>query len=158
MKSMSKGVLILLALLLWTAATMAQQSPAAKKGPAPTTLEPSGESLFNTYCAVCHGKDGKGNGPAAAALKAPPSDLTTLSQRHGGKFPTDYVSSVLEYGVENAKAHGTKDMPIWGPLLGPSGSLRKSQERPLAEEREADAMVAARIRSLTEHIESLQRK
>jgi hypothetical protein len=29
----------------------------------------------------------KGGGPAAAALKAPPSDLTQISQRNGGTFP-----------------------------------------------------------------------
>jgi mono/diheme cytochrome c family protein len=160
METIAKRTLhLLLAFLLLTAAsTMAQQSQTPKKGTTPTTSEPSGENLFNTYCAVCHGKDGKGNGPAAAALKAPPSNLTTLGQRHGGKFPTDYVASVLQYGVEDVTAHGSKEMPIWGPLLSPSGSLRKDQERPLAEAREIDSAVAAKIHSLSQYIESLQAK
>ncbi len=35
-----------------------------------------GPDLYRLYCATCHGRDGKGNGPAAAALKVPPPDLT----------------------------------------------------------------------------------
>jgi len=114
--------------------------------------------MFNTYCAVCHGKDAKGNGPAAGALKVPPPDLTTLAQRHGGKFPTEYVTTVLQYGVEDVKAHGSRDMPVWGPLFGPSGGLSKSQSLPLAEAREVSSVVTLRIHNLSQYIESLQPK
>jgi len=141
------------------ALTMAQQSQATiKKGPIQKTSAPSGEDIFNTYCAVCHGKDAKGNGPAAGALKVPPADLTTLARRHGGKFPTEYVTTVLQYGVEDIKAHGSKDMPVWGPLFGPSGSLSKSQSLPLAEAREVSSAVTLKIHNLSQYIESLQGK
>ena len=155
-----RAVVLLLALLFSTGAlTMAQQSQTTiKKGPIQKTSAPSGEDIFNTYCAVCHGKDAKGNGPAAGALKVPPADLTTLAQRHGGKFPTEYVTTVLQYGVEDIKAHGSKDMPVWGPLFGPSGSLSKSQALPLAEAREVSSAVTLKIHNLSQYIESLQGK
>jgi mono/diheme cytochrome c family protein len=159
MKSISiGGVALSLALLFSTAAMGQQNQSTTKREPAQTPSAPSGEGLFNSYCAACHGKDAKGNGPAAAALKVPPPDLTTLAQRHGGKFPTEYITAVLQYGVEEVKAHGSKDMPVWGPLFGPSGSLRKSQELPLAEAREVNAAVTAKIQNLSQYIESLQAK
>jgi len=150
----------LLALLFSAGAlTMPQQTQTTiKKGLIQNTSAPSGEDMFNTYCAVCHGKDAKGNGPAAGALKVPPPDLTTLAQRHGGKFPTEYVTTVLQYGVEDVKAHGCRDMPVWGPLFGPSGGLSKSQSLPLAEAREVSSVVTLRIHNLSQYIESLQPK
>jgi cytochrome c553 len=34
-----------------------------------------GRDLFEFYCASCHGRDGKGSGPVAPALKTPPPHL-----------------------------------------------------------------------------------
>jgi mono/diheme cytochrome c family protein len=73
----------------------------------------SGNGTFLKYCASCHGEYGKGNGPAAIALKPPPSDLTTLSKRHEGKYPAGYVSALVKFGRSLA-AHGSLDMPVWG--------------------------------------------
>src|SRR5579864_7373685 len=36
------------------------------------TLE-EGKALFQTYCAVCHGDQGKGDGPLAGKIPTPPS-------------------------------------------------------------------------------------
>jgi mono/diheme cytochrome c family protein len=76
----------------------------------------SGAHMFKAYCAACHGKDAKGHGPAASALKQAPADLTTLAKRHGGKFPDLYVADVLRNGVKTP-AHGDAEMPVWGPLF-----------------------------------------
>jgi mono/diheme cytochrome c family protein len=76
----------------------------------------SGVEMYKTYCAVCHGVQGKGNGPAASALKSTPTDLTMLTKQNGGKFPMDHVLSVLQFGSE-LPSHGSKDMPVWGPLF-----------------------------------------
>ncbi|MGC1967607.1 MAG: cytochrome c, partial [Candidatus Acidiferrales bacterium] len=73
----------------------------------------SGARLYKQYCAVCHGNDLKGNGPVSPEFKNPPSDLTTLAQRHEGKFPDAYVEDVLRNGVKKP-AHGNTEMPVWG--------------------------------------------
>jgi mono/diheme cytochrome c family protein len=87
-----------------------------KQVPVQPTSPTSGKQMFTQYCAACHGVDGKGNGPAATALKQKPVDLTLLSKDNGGKYPEDHVVSVLRFGSE-MPAHGSKDMPIWGPVL-----------------------------------------
>lgn len=70
-----------------------------------------GKREYETKCAVCHGKDGKGSGPYADQLKRSLPDLTTLAQRNGGVFP---VSRTYE-AIEGAgKGHGPRDMPVWG--------------------------------------------
>jgi mono/diheme cytochrome c family protein len=73
----------------------------------------SGETTFIQYCASCHGKTGKGDGPAASAMKTPPPDLTTLTRRNEGKFPAGYVSALLKFG-RNFASHGSTEMPVWG--------------------------------------------
>lgn len=91
--------------------TSQQSIPVIKLGP-----PMSGEDIFKWYCAACHGKTGKGNGPAASELKVKPPDLTLLAKRNKGKFPTDYVTRILRNGTEPS-AHGTAEMPTWGPLF-----------------------------------------
>jgi len=87
----------------------------------------SGNETFSRYCASCHGKAGKGDGPAAFVLKIPPPDLTTLAKRHEGKYPAGYVSATLLFGRSLA-SHGSEEMPIWGsrfksldPVHDPTG-------------------------------------
>jgi len=120
MNKFAKIVVSLLAApcLFMAALAMAQEKPAdtVKKVPVKPTSAASGEEMYKQYCAVCHGKEGKGDGPAVSALKHAPPDLTTLANRHNAKFPDEYVASVLRFGVK-APAHGTSDMPIWGPLF-----------------------------------------
>jgi len=72
-----------------------------------------GDDLYRQFCAVCHGPDGKGNGPAASALKARATDLTQLSRQNSGKFPVLHVKNILT-GVDAVAAHGNIEMPTWG--------------------------------------------
>jgi mono/diheme cytochrome c family protein len=102
----------------------------------------SGEELYKRHCAACHGSDLKGTGPAPYPFKTPP-DLTTLAQRHGGKFPDAYVSNVLRSGVV-IPAHGPADMPIWGADFS-TDRLNESQ-------------VESRVENLTNYIKLLQAK
>ncbi len=76
-----------------------------------------GKQMYTSYCAPCHGADGRGNGPVAGALKSQPTDLTTLAKSNNGKYPDTHVVSVLQFG-SSMPAHGTAQMPVWGPLLG----------------------------------------
>jgi mono/diheme cytochrome c family protein len=90
------------------------------------TSSSSGKEMFKTYCAVCHGLDGKGNGPAAPAMKTNPTDLTALAQKSGGKYPAPHVAAVIRGQAESA-SHGRQDMPVWGPLF--SVSIRATKPR-----------------------------
>jgi mono/diheme cytochrome c family protein len=102
----------------------------------------SGAELYKLHCAVCHGNDLKGSGPAPYPYRAPP-DLTTLARRHGGKFPDAYVSDVLRNGVVMPE-HGPAEMPIWGADF--------------AIDRLGEPQVALRIKNLTNYIKSVQEK
>ena len=76
----------------------------------------SGAEMYTAYCALCHGTDGKGHGPAADALKVPSPDLTMLAKRNGGTYPSNHVRSAIE-GDLRLPAHGSKEMPVWGSLF-----------------------------------------
>jgi mono/diheme cytochrome c family protein len=114
------------------------------QSPFPSTYVPSGEHLYKQFCSACHGVDAKGQGPAAASLKMPPPDLTTLAKRHMGKFPEEYVSSVLLFGP-GTTAHGASDMPTWGPVF-------------LYLDKHDEAAVKQRIKNLTTYLKSLQQQ
>jgi mono/diheme cytochrome c family protein len=75
-----------------------------------------GQSLYITYCATCHGSDGKGSGPTATALKTPPADLTQIAVRNSGVFSPRKVERAISGELETL-AHGTREMPLWGPIF-----------------------------------------
>ena len=139
------GAAMLMAVLFLGATLAMAQEPSSniKKSPVKRTSAASGEEMFNTYCAVCHGKDAKGEGPASSELKIPPANLTLLAKNHDGKFPQDYVAQIIQSGPRDAKAHGSKDMPVWGSVFKSLGD---------------DASVKQRIYNLSKYIESLQAK
>jgi mono/diheme cytochrome c family protein len=85
--------------------------------PVNKTAATSGREMYGSYCAPCHGTDGKGNGPAASALRTLPTDLTQLSKNNGGRFPGSHIVTVLQFGSE-MPSHGSMQMPVWGPILG----------------------------------------
>lgn len=120
-----------------------QTTTKIKKVPVAPTSAASGKQMFDEYCASCHGGDGKGSGPAAPALKMQPTDLTLLAQKNGGKFPFMHVMSSIQDVTENV--HGSKDMPVWGPILSSVSSRNPG-------------IVKMRITNLTRYIESLQVK
>ena len=132
-------------LLTATLVTAQQNHSTIKLEPIPPTAANSGKAMFLAYCAVCHGADGKGAGPAASALKVAPADLTTLSSRNGGKYPATQVVSAIKFGPQAPKAHGSKDMPIWGPLFGSLSNNAASPE------------ITQRISNLSGYIRTLQR-
>src|SRR5579864_3379474 len=114
--SVAVTLAMLLALAIAQQAAPAQNAPAVKHVPITQAPPNSGKEMFNSYCAVCHGKDAKGGGPAASAMKTPPADLTLLAQKNGGKFPAQHVAAVIK-GQASTPSHGSQDMPVWGPLF-----------------------------------------
>src|SRR5580700_3376699 len=82
------------------------------------TFSLSGPEMYKTWCASCHGVDGKGNGAAASALKKTPTDLTLLAKRNGGKFPAERIRAYVEGAdPKSTDAHGSRDMPVWGTVF-----------------------------------------
>jgi mono/diheme cytochrome c family protein len=135
--------------ILWTMSSLSllmapRAMSASPVDEIPPNYVPSGSAMFKQYCAACHGPGGKGDGPAAFTLKTPPADLTTLTARHMGQFPRDYVINILRFGP-GTSAHGSSDMPTWGSIFQ---MIDKNNER----------AVQQRIKNITDFIASLQKK
>ena len=73
----------------------------------------SGKQLYERFCASCHGKEGRGDGPVASSFTIEMPDLTLLARRSGGVFPRDRVIRIID-GRHVIGAHGSRTMPIWG--------------------------------------------
>ena len=131
------------AVLLLSRAAAAQTQPSRP----PLVIESmAGMDLFHFYCSPCHGVDGKGHGPTAAALKTPPADLTRIAVRNGGRFPRQQIIAFVSYGNPTIAiaAHGSRDMPVWGPIfIGLDPSAVRTQ---------------VRIENLVMYLESIQAK
>jgi len=106
-----------------------------------------GKGMYGSYCAPCHGLNGRGNGPVASFLKTQPADLTLLARANNGKFPSAHIVSVLQFGAR-VPAHGSIQMPVWGPIFG----QMKDSALPSSEERQM------RASNLTEYLQTLQLK
>src|SRR3974377_2575154 len=93
------GAAIVFFIPVWSQEPSPQAGNANDKGekvPVRQTGAVSGKELYLDHCAVCHGVDGKGNGPAAPALKTAPPDLTLLAKNNGGKFPSTDIIKLPE--------------------------------------------------------------
>ncbi len=104
----------------------------------------SGKQLYNSYCALCHGSDGKGGGPFSPQLKIWPPDLTQLAKKNKGVFPEMHVEEAID-GEFAKPSHGTAEMPIWGPVFRSMAHGHKDSAR-------------VRIGTLLKYLESIQEK
>jgi mono/diheme cytochrome c family protein len=133
--------------LLWLAANppaLAQQNTPSSPTPDQNTILPlDGAAIFRNYCASCHGVNGGGGGPAASALKAKVPLLTTLARRNHGTFPTARVRSIIA-GDGNHAAHGSREMPVWGPVFH---QIQNDQD-----------LGYVRLQNVTEFLISIQQK
>jgi mono/diheme cytochrome c family protein len=109
---------------------------------APSETIESGRDTFVFYCAACHGRAGKGDGPVVSSLKAAPPDLTTLAKRSGGRFREAEVTAFII--GRRPSAHGSSDMPVWGPLFR---ELNRS-----------DSRIDVRLSRLVDYLKSIQVK
>jgi mono/diheme cytochrome c family protein len=107
----------------------------------------TGDALYKTYCAMCHGAGGKGDGSFSPSLRKRPPDLTQLTKRNDGKFPTEKVARTID-GRDLGPEHAKGDMPVWGEAFSRTQqdndpdsvrlkieallqSIQKMQERPI---------------------------
>ncbi len=72
-----------------------------------------GKAEYESNCASCHGLGGKGDGPLSEGFRPKAADLTTLSKRNDGVFPTQRVYEIID-GRQEIAAHGPRAMPVWG--------------------------------------------
>jgi mono/diheme cytochrome c family protein len=134
---------IFLAPLLFPVLGIAQSTASAKPGQEAAAKE--AKQMFMDYCASCHGVSGKGDGPAAQALKIRPADLTTLAVRNGSRFPEMRVLGAIKAGPR-VPSHGSETMPVWGPIfLEVTGAATEGE-------------VQLKIFNLMEYIKTLQVK
>ena len=115
---MLAGSLATLGLLLAGIVAFGQEAgrvPTIERKAPPYTVPSDGATMFREYCVSCHGASGRGDGPAAPALKQVPTDLTRLSANNQGTFPGPKVRTLLQQG--NVLAHGNTDMPVWGNIF-----------------------------------------
>ena len=117
------------------------QQKTLEKAPITPSNPASGQQMFKDYCAACHGANGKGDGPAAELLKTPPADLTMMAKNNNGKFPAEHFEAILRFGT-GGHAHGTSDMPVWGPLFSAQNK----------------GLVQMRISNLESYVASIQQK
>ncbi len=129
-------------LLIVVSAAVVSMPRAAAQTPLLVAPSMVGRDLFDFYCAGCHGRDARGNGPASAALVAHVPDLTTLSAGSHGTFPKERVIAILN-GETKVRTHGSKEMPVWGPIFQ---SLDPVHTRN-----------ATRVVNIVDYLESLQR-
>ncbi len=114
----------------------------ATQPPRPRPDYNSGEYLYRTFCASCHGESGRGDGPVADLLRRPAPDLTAIAARAGGTFPRDTIVAVVD-GRTAVASHGPREMPVWGDVL-----------RVVEPD---DATTRRRIDALVKYVESMQR-
>ncbi len=141
---MTCRLMTIAALLCASSLLVAQGNPNIKKTTVTPTSPTSGKDMYLQYCATCHGKEGKGDGPAAKALKMQPTDLTKLTSNNHGNFPDIRIARVIQ-GSDVFAAHGSREMPIWGEVFT---------------RMDAGGAASAKLRidNLAEYIKSLQAK
>ena len=76
-----------------------------------------GQQLFQNYCMVCHGTNGKGTGPAAKSLPHPPADLTHHFHRAPGDGDAYLFWRVSEGGQVEPFASMQSTMPAFKTVL-----------------------------------------
>jgi len=102
-----------------------------------------GKITYRVYCQNCHGEAAKGEGRLAPLMKVRPADLTQLSRKNGGGFPTERVTQAID-GRADVAAHGEREMPVWGQNF-----LEKTGN---------ETQVSARLEQLVQYLQSLQDK
>ncbi|MCP4202180.1 MAG: cytochrome c [bacterium] len=109
-----------------------------------------GRVTFNRYCASCHGEKADGTGPVARMLKVAPKDLRMLTIENDGEYPGEELAEYVD-GRKEVRAHGSRDMPVWGEVF--QTSLVAS---PASPDEAGEDRAARKIRELVLYVETIQ--
>jgi mono/diheme cytochrome c family protein len=130
-------------LIVWTAAAIL----AGAALPAFAQDTDRGAELYRTHCATCHGIEATGQGPMAGVLVIKPDDLTRLSARNGGVFPTVQVVKQID-GRDPLVSHGSP-MPVYGYFFeGEDAAIKTPSGQPM--------LTSQPVVDLLAYLESLQ--
>jgi mono/diheme cytochrome c family protein len=77
---------------------------------------PLGARVYAQHCAVCHGPNGRGNGPAAPSMIPHPTDFTLGQFKHKSTPPGEPPSDA-DLTNTVAQGLGASAMPYWSDLL-----------------------------------------
>src|SRR5580658_6086695 len=88
----------LLAVLWMAGCSKAPEPSQALPDVADVKASREGETIFQMRCFVCHGREGKGNGPASTGLGAAVRDLTVPSWQDSTSDQT--IGSVIRNGAQ----------------------------------------------------------
>jgi Cytochrome c len=117
-----------------------------------------GRLEYQASCAACHGADGKGNGPVAAALTTKSSDLTILAKQNNGVFPFGRMYDTID-GRSEFKSHGTREMPIWGFRFSPAPIPGFSPGGPFLDPLfDREQVIKSRILAIIDYLYRIQEK
>jgi len=131
--------------IFWGALSVVLSSAQNRDQQPPPIRPVGGANIFQDFCAACHGHDGRGKEPESPNLRKAVPDLTRLSRRNGGKFPAAHVRNTLMFGGDQSQpAHGSKAMPIWGPIFH---QIEFDQD-----------LGNVRLENVVKYLESIQRK
>lgn len=102
-----------------------------------------GRDAYFRYCSACHGITGQGDGEVAASLRAQPTDLTRLAEKHGGTYPYEEVRQSID-GRKRIAAHGSSAMPVWGEVF----VEERTYEKPEAHARSQVSLIASYLAAI----------
>ena len=137
-----QGAVLLAGLFAAASAAPDEKAKSQQRDPGHLIQSLNGADIYRAHCASCHGVEGRGDGPVAPALNTKLPDLTTISQRSGGVFPVARVRKII-IGDELLLGHGSREMPVWGPIFH-----QIQQDRDYGE---------VRLQNITDYLKSIQK-
>ncbi len=140
------SVVLACAALACTTSDASGDLPSVDAGP-PAGVE-TGAGLYVSLCATCHGTTGRGDGPMVPELRTAPADLTLISAKRGGEFPTQEIHAIID-GRRKVRGHGPGNMPVWG---------RHFERTESAPDAPSEIIVRGNVAALTEYLKTIQRK
>lgn len=81
-----------------------------------------GRKLYVSYCQLCHGTQGRGDGPLAKAMKITPADLTTTVRSRSDTILTKIITGEGRQTITGRDRHNllSETMPEWKEVFSES--------------------------------------